>query len=332
MDEWPSVSVVIPARNAAPTIGETLDAALTQEYPGEFEVIVSDGSDNEATARLIAERYPGVRLVSNPDRITSAGLNRAIAVSRGKVIIRCDAHATFPSGYAKRAVAVLQRTGAANVGGRQVPTGATLFRRAVALAMSSPLGAGDSRYKIGGPEGPTDMVYLGVFQREALERIGGFDETLVHNQDYELNWRLRKSGQIVWFDPSLAVRYLPRGNLRALAKQYFNYGRWKAVMLKRNPRSLRWRQLAAPLLVFALISSLLCAALGWPQLAMVTPLLYGACLLSGALLVGIGRREPAALLLPIVLATIHLSWGLGFYLPASYQRAAVSTPGQLGHN
>ena len=270
MSEWPLVSVVIPARNAEATIGDTLDAALAQEYPGEIEIIVGDGSSGpdslaeSATAELIRERYPAVRVAANPARITSAGLNRAIEVSGGGVLVRCDAHAVLPPDYVARAVAVLGRTGAAVVGGRQVPAGPGRFRRAVALAMTSPLGAGDSRYKTGGPEGPVDTVYLGVFRREALAAVGGFDETIVHNQDYELNWRLRQSGATVWFDPALAVSYRPRGSIAALARQYFNYGRWKSVVLRRHPRSLRWRQLAAPLLVLGLAVSAGLGAAGWP--------------------------------------------------------------------
>ena len=329
MDEWPLVSVVIPARNAAATIGETLDAALAQNYPGDFEVIVGDGSDDGDMARLIAESYPQVRVVSNPDRITSAGLNCAIGASRGQVVARCDAHAVLPPDYLKRTVTLLHRTGAANVGGRQVPVGDTLFRSAVALAMTTRLGAGGSRYKVGGPEGPTDMVYLGVFRRDSLEKVAGFDETVVHNQDYELNWRLRKLGKIVWLDPTLTVKYKPRGSLRALAKQYFNYGRWKSVVLMRHPTSVRWRQLAAPLLVLSLAASTVVAAFGWRQLAILAPLTYLAVLVVGSTVTGLKRRDWSAVLLPLVLGTIHLSWGIGFFLPGRYRRAKGASPCQI---
>ena len=260
--DWPVVSVVIPARDAEATICDTLDAVLAQDYSGEVEVIVGDGSDGDATSVVIRDRYPGVLVVPNPERITSSGLNRAIESSRGEVIVRCDAHAALPPGYIKRAVETMRRTGAAVVGGLQEPTGDNLFQRAVGMAMTTPLGAGDSRYKIGGREGPTDMVYLGVFRTEVLSEIGGFDEKIVHNQDYELNWRLRDRGETVWLDPQLRVRYRPRGSLQALAQQYFNYGRWKSVVLQRHPRSLRWRQLAPPALVCALAASLGCAAAG----------------------------------------------------------------------
>ena len=312
---WPKVSVVIPARDAEETIGDTLGGILSQDYPGVVEVVVGDGSPNDATLHLIKTNFPTVKVVRNPDKITSSGLNRAIESSDGAVIVRCDAHAVLPPGYIRRAVETMRRTGAAVVGGLQSPAGDTLFRRAVGTAITTPLGAGDSRYKIGGHEGPTDMVYLGVFRAEALSEIGGFDETIVCNEDYELNWRLRDRGEVAWLDPELIVSYLPRHNLRALARQYFNYGRWKSVVLMRHPRSLRWRQLAPPALVCALTVSMGCAVAGFWQLAIVIPTLYLAVLFLGSIAAGLRRSDRSAILLPLVLATMHLSWGFGFFLP-----------------
>ena len=315
VQQWPKVSVVIPARDAEETIGDTLEGVLSQDYPGVVEVIVGDGSGSDATSSLIRSNYPTVKVVKNADRITSSGLNRAIESSSGNVVVRCDAHAVLPPGYIRRSVETMRRTGAAVVGGLQSPTGDTLFRRAVGTAMTTPLGAGDSRYKIGGHEGPTDTVYLGVFRAEALSEIGGFDETIVHNQDYELNWRLRDRGETVWLDPELVVSYRPRHSLRTLARQYFNYGRWKSVVLMHHPRSLRWRQLAPPALMCALAVSLGCAVAGLWQLAIVMPTLYLAALLLGSIAVGLRRPDRSAILLPLVLATMHLSWGLGFFVP-----------------
>ena len=320
------VSVVIPCRNAAATIGAALASITSQDYPGPVEVIVADGSDDDSAARVVRSGHPGVRVIPNPERIASTGLNRAVAASSGAVIVRCDAHAELTPGYISRAVATLERTGAATVGGRQVPVADSWFGRAVGLGLTTPLGAGDSRYKTGGPPGPVDTVYLGVFRREALEAVGGFDPVQVRNQDYELNWRLRKSGQTVWFDPSLRALYRPRGNPRQLAGQYFSYGRWKAAMLLRHPASLRPRQLAAPALCAGLVLSALISAGPLPLIGAVVPAAYLLLLAAGSAAVGIRRRDPAALLLPVVLATMHLSWGLGFFLPA--RRRPSSGPGQ----
>ena len=314
-DEWPSVSVVIPARNAEKTIADTLRGVLAQDYPGQLEVIVGDGSADDTTSRLISEGFPSVSVVPNPDGITSCGLNRAIEASNGDVIVRCDAHAVLPPTYVRRAVETMRRTGAAVVGGLQVPETKSLFGRAVGMAMTTPLGAGDSRYKIGGREGPTDMVYLGVFRASAVADVGGFDESIVHNQDYELNWRLRDRGETVWLDPQLRVSYLPRQGLKELARQYFNYGRWKSVVLRRHPRSVRWRQLAPPLLLCTLASSAFAAALGFWEVAAAVPAAYFAALLLGSAFLGARRRDRAALLLPVTLATMHLCWAAGFLLP-----------------
>ena len=197
--------------------------------------------------------------------------------------------------------------------------------RAISLANDySLLGAGDSRYKIGGRGGPTDMVYLGVFRREALEAVGGFDETIAHNQDYELNWRLRSAGGVVWLDPALEVRYHPRNSLMALSKQYFNYGRSKSVVLKRHPLSVRWRQLAPPALVLGLLVSAVSSLAGSWGLALILPVTYLVVLALGACVLGVRKRDGAASLLPLVLATMHLSWGIGFFLP---RKSSVTSAG-----
>ena len=254
-DRWPPVSVIVPARNAQATLPATLDSILAQDYGGVIDVIVADGADTSATRDLLRVRFPSVRRVPNPEGTIPCGLNRALAVARHDIIARCDAHTTLPPNYLARAVRTLQRTGAANVGGQVHPVATTRFERAVALATQSPLGAGDARYRIGGGEGPVDTTFPGVFRRDRLDAAGGWDESLPANEDYALNWVLRAGGGIVWFDPALVVDYRPRGDVRALARQYFGYGRWKAAMLARHPRALRARQVAAPVLVAALAAA-----------------------------------------------------------------------------
>ena len=332
----PPVSIVIPARNDEALLPTALASVLGQDYAGTIEVVVADGSDTAATAAVVAERFPAVRVVPNPERNAAAGLNRAVRAASHAVIVRCDARCELPSGYVRQAVAVLERTGAATVGGRQCPAGRTAFERALALALSTPLGAGDARWRIGGSAGPADTVYLGTFRRAALEAAGGFDASLARNQDYELNWRLRQRGETVWFDPSLAVAYRPRGSLGALARQYYDYGWWKRVMLRRHPAALRWRQLAPPLLVAGLAGSLALAAAGavvgparpaagaaLAGAAAVVPLAWLFLLAGGAALVGLRRRNPAAVWMPLALAAMHLSWGTGFLLSGLAGRGAA---------
>ena len=205
----PAVSVIIPARDADATLPATLASVLAQDYRAATEVIVADGSRTPATADLLRRRFPQVRVVPNPEGGISTGLNRALRVARHPIIARCDAHAVFPAGYLTRAVGTLLRVGAANVGGRVNPVGATAFERAVALATTTPLAAGGARYRIGGVAGPVDTVFPGVYRRGPLLAAGGFDETLLRNEDYELE--LAAAG--AWGDGM--VRSGPGGGLPA---------------------------------------------------------------------------------------------------------------------
>ena len=325
MHRPPSVSVVIPAHDGGRHIGAALDSVLAQRYHGAIEVVVADGAETPRLARMLERPYPDVRVVRNLEGSASAGLNHALAAATGEVVVRCDAHAVLPPDYVARAVETLQRTGAANVGGQRQAIGTGFFERAAALAVTTLLGVGNARHHRGGREGPADTVYLGAWRRETLDAVGGFNPHLLRNQDYELNWRLREMGETVWFDPALVVEYRPRGSLWALAKQYFDYGRWKAAMLRQHPRSLRWRQLAAPTLVLGLLASFTAASLG-QRVALLFPLAYFAALATWSVGIGLARREPAAMLLPLTLATMHLCWGVGALTPLPLRRPRAASP------
>ena len=321
----PSVSVIIPARNAEATIGRVLDSMRFQDYEGPVEVIVADGSDTPHTSQEIRRHPMDVRLVPNPDQTIGFGINAAAQAATGDILVRCDAHSFFPHWYLCRVIQSLQRTGAANVGGRQSVLGNTFFERAVAIAMTTALGAGNACHRVGGAEGPVDTAYLGTFHRTTFEEMGGLNPSFLRNQDYEFNWRLRTRGKTVWFDPHLTVFYLPRGTLWGLARQYFDYGRWKPTVLRRHPRSIRVRHLAAPALVLCLATLLFLVLAGTPRAA-VALLAYPLILVVWSLGVGICRRDHAALLLPVILATMHLSWGIGFFLPARCRAHKSRTP------
>lgn len=309
----PTVSIVIPAANAAHSIAASLQAIALQDYPNIVEVVVS-AADEETAA--MARRLDAT-VVDNPGGKTPTGLNLAIARSTGDIVVRVDAHSTIPPDYVSRAVSTLAATRAENVGGMQVPVGNSFWGRAIAAAMSSPAGSGDARYRIGGEPGPTDTVYLGAFRRSTLERLGGYDESFARHQDYELNERIRRSGGTVWFDPGLKVVYTPRSSLRALARQYSDYGTWKRSFARSNPGALRPRQLAPPLLVIFLVLSLL-GSLLWPRL-LVIPGAYLLGLAAAALTTS--RSAGWAFLgVPVALATMHVSWGLGFLLGQTRDR------------
>lgn len=307
------VSIVVPARSAAATVGAAIRSASSQG-PTVHEVVVAcDPEDHptRAAVRELAASDARVRLVDAPGGRTPDALNAAIAASTGEVVVRLDAHAQLPAGYVDRAVATLRRTGAGNVGGRQVPRPTPGFGAAVAAAMASPVGAGGATYRVGGSEGPADTVYLGTFRREALEAVGGYDTRMTRNQDAELNLRLVAAGYPVWFDPELAVDYVPRRDPRSLAGQYFAYGRWRRLTARLHPGSLRPRQLAAPALVAGLaLAGGAATVTRRPALLLVPAVAYATGLAAaGAQAAPRPRLAPAT---AIALGTMHLSWGLGF--------------------
>ena len=309
---WPTVSVVVPVRDEAAHLERTVASVLAQDYPLPFDVCLAVGPSRDGTedvAAAIAARDRRVRVVPNSSGRTPAALNTAIAATDGEVVVRVDAHAELPAGYIRRAVETMRTTGAVNVGGVQLAVGETDLERAVAAAMSSWFGTGGSRFHVGGDAGPVDTVYLGVFDRRAGDAAGWFDESLTRNQDYELNIRLRDGGGVVWFDPGLAVRYRPRSSLSGLARQYFQYGRWKAEVLARRPDSVRVRQIVPAATPLVLLASLVAA----PRrpLALVVPAGYLAAV--GGVSAAIARRAGVRTAdLVRVFPTLQMSWGAGF--------------------
>lgn len=307
MDHWPSVSVIVAAAGAEKSLPEALRAVEDQDYPGEMEVLVA--AADPATA--IAAEDEGATSIDNPSGRTPVGLNLAAKSSSGEILVRVDAHSVVPSNYIRLIVETLARTDADNVGGRQVPVGTSFTGKAIAAAMASRFGAGDARYRIGGEPGPVDTVYLGAFRRSTFDRLGGYDERFLRNQDYELNHRIRESGGTVWLEPGLEVVYRPRDSLTALARQYFQYGRWKRFFARAHDWSLRPRQWAPPLLVLGLIASLI-GAIWWTWLVAL-PILYVLELVAIGF-AALPRLGAPALAMPVALAVMHLSWGAGFLL------------------
>lgn len=313
-DGWPTVSVVVPVRNEAPFLERAVASILDQDYPLPFDICLAVAPSTDGTADIatrIAAREPRVSVVANPAGVTPAGLNAAIRATTGEVVVRVDGHAELCAGYIRRSVESMCRTGAVNVGGRQVPEPESPFEAAVAAATSSRLGTGGATYRVGGPAGPVDTVYLGVFDRAAGDAVGWFDESLVRNQDYELNIRLRAAGGVVWFDPELSVAYRPRGTWRGLARQYFEYGRWKAEVTRRHPSSLRVRQ-AVPPIALALATGAIVLGFRRPRWLAI-PVLGVAIVLGEAVRIG-RRRSAPPMVTGVVLATIPVVWSLGLFV------------------
>jgi len=310
--QLPAVSVVLPVLNEELHLANAVQSILSQDYAGTLEIILALGPSKDKTNE-IAERLAladkRILLVNNPSGRTAAGLNLALNKSSNPVIVRVDAHAEIQQNYISLAIEIMKSSGAVNVGGIMGAQGVSTFEKTVARAMRSPLGVGASRFHTGGDSGYVDTVYLGVFIRAAVIAVGGFDERFIRAQDWELNFRLRQAGGKIFFDPRLHVTYRPRSTVRALAKQYFEYGRWRRVVSRRHKGTISYRYLAPPFsLIAASLSIILAVVLN--ALFIIPAAVYGIFLISASLLTGKGIIEK--ILLPLVLFTMQMSWGLGF--------------------
>jgi len=308
----PAISVILPVLNEAPHLEESVLAILSQDYQGIFEVILALGPSQDQTneiAKTLAVRDHRVKLVANPTGKTAAGLNLAISSSQSSVIIRVDGHAKIPNNYLSLAIEILRETGAVNVGGVMAAEGISKFEKAVARAMRSPLGVGASRFHTGGESGEVDTVYLGAFRREAIVAAGGFDERYTRAQDWELNHRLRKNGGKIYFDPRLHVTYRPRPNLIKLAKQYFQYGKWRRVVSRSHSGTINLRYLAPPFALVGTLISLISGLLIHPILYLPA-VVYGGFVLLSSLLIAKSVSEYFSLL--AIIPTMHFAWGAGF--------------------
>ncbi|HEU5222109.1 MAG TPA: glycosyltransferase family 2 protein [Candidatus Lumbricidophila sp.] len=323
---YPGVSYVMPVINDVLNVRAAVESILAQDYPGDAEVVVAVGPSIDGTDALVhdlAARDARVRVVANPGGSTSAGLNIGIGQSRHPIVLRVDAHSQLPGGYTRTAVETLQRTGADNVGGIMAATGQTDFEQAVALAYTTRVGLGGSAFHVGGDEGPVDTVYLGVFQRAALERVGGFDETVRRGQDWELNRRLRQTGGTVWFTPELRVTYRPRSTVLRLARQMFATGLWRGELARRFPGDSGLRYWVPPLMVLGVAFGALLGLVGivtagvagvtWPLLGFIAPAAYLAFVAAATAACARGRGAVTGWFL-LVLPCIHVAWGTGFVL------------------
>jgi cellulose synthase/poly-beta-1,6-N-acetylglucosamine synthase-like glycosyltransferase len=317
-----AVSVVMPVLNEERHLAEAVRAVLDQDYAGPIDVALALGPSSDRTdevAQALREQDSRVTLVPNPTGRTPNALNAAVAATSSPVVVRVDGHGVLDPDYVATAVELLRETGAANVGGLMDAEGSTPFEQAVAAAMTSVLGVGAARFHVGGSAGPADTVYLGVFRREWLRHVGGYDPEFVRAQDWEMNHRIRKAGGLVWFSPRLRVSYRPRSTVRALARQYRDYGRWRRVVARTHAGSLNPRYLAPPLALLGVVVGAVVGVTLTPW-GLVLPGGYVGVVLLGTALAGRGGRLPlrARALLPVVLPTMHLCWGWGFLTsPAS---------------
>ena len=315
----------MPVLNEENYLEAAVLAILSQDYEGPIQVVLALGPStdrsNEVAARIIAGDSR-VSSVQNRTGRTPEGLNAALAATTQEIVVRVDAHSELSDGYIRLAVETLLRTGADNVGGIMGAHGVTKFEKAVAAAMTSPLGVGSASFHTGGNEGPTETVYLGVFKRSALERVGGYDPAFTRAQDWEMNYRIRTTGGTIWFNPDLFVTYRPRPNVFKLAKQYFEYGSWRHEVMRRHPDTRRTksalRYFAPPVAVALIVIGKILGSIGFLMgnaliWGYIFPLGYLALTLVSSLTL-VKRARTGALWLPIVLMTMQMSWGIGFLI------------------
>ena len=320
-DDQVRVSVIVPCRNEEHYIAECLDSILATSYPHELlEVLVVDGNSDDKT-REIADSYaalhPNLRVINNPRRIVSTALNIGIAEATGEVILRMDAHAHYPTDYIPVLVEALVESGADNVGVcvETLPANNSPMARAIAIALSHPLGVGNSSFRVGASESRwVDTVPFGCFRRDVFDRIGTFDEDLIRNQDDEFNHRLLKSGGRILLLSGTSAAYYARRNYSQLARMYYQYGFFKPLAALRAGGIMTIRQLIPAAFVSGIVT-LGVVALMWPAAALLwlaIAVVYLSALLVAA--IAVARKNDmrcGAAIMP-AFAVLHFAYGLGY--------------------
>ena len=319
----PSVSIIIPCYNEQTTICNLLEAIYAQTFPRkDLELIIADGMSTDGTRAEIAAFVHShsdlyVSVVDNTKRYIPAGLNRALKETHGDIILRLDAHSEPYPNYIERCVADLEAGLGENVGGvwEIRPPTKSWVAESIAYAAAHPLAVGNALYRHTHKSAEVDTVPFGAFKRELLSLVGFFDETLLTNEDYEFNARIRKSGGKVWLDPSIRSIYISRATLPGLGKQYFRYGYWKWVMLRRYPSTVRLRQALPPLFVFSLLALIITGfflPLFWVLLA-AEVIVYALTLFMVGLMTAFKYKKwPLVFGMPLAISSMHVSWGAGF--------------------
>jgi len=323
-----NISVIVPCRNEIHHIVKFLDSVLAQELgPScQMEVLVADGMSDDGSRDLLrayAGRSPQVRLIDNPRRIVSTGLNAAIAASTGDIIVRMDVHTTYARNYIRECIRALNESGADNVGGPWRAEGNGVIGQAIAAAFESKLCTGGGKAHDRNYEGEVDTVYLGCWRREVFARAGLFDPALVRNQDDEFNFRLRLQGGRIWQSPRIQSSYTPRNSITALFRQYLQYGYWKVAVIRKHKAVAAWRHLAPALFISSLMAGvalMLIAMAGGAHtavaaagtlLAVEIPA-YALVCMTASIRCGKPLNPWARLILPGVIAIYHFAYGLGF--------------------
>ena len=318
---FPIVTIIMPVRNEADHIERSLEAVLEQDYPSEkMEAIVADGMSSDGTREIVQSlrtKHSKLRLIKNPGKIVSTGLNLALRQARGKIIIRVDGHCEIAPDYVLTCVKRLLQEDVDGVGGPIETIGETFTAQSIALAMSSPFGVGNSAFRtVKDRMILVETVAFAAYRRETIQRVGLFDEELVRNQDDEYNYRLCKAGGKILLVPDIRSRYYSRSSLRALWRQYFQYGFWKVRVFQKHPRQMRLRQFVPPAFIAVLLGlGLLSFVFSYGKVLLVlTGGVYLVANLSASVCVAARHGWTHLFLLPFIFGILHFGYGLGFLM------------------
>jgi glycosyltransferase involved in cell wall biosynthesis len=316
--QFPFVSVIMAIRNEAAFIELALKSVLAQDYPAEYlEIIVSDGMSLDGTRAIVqgmAARDSRIRLIDNPGEIVPKGMNAAIRLARGDIVIRVDGHCEIARDYVRECVRILQQGEAEGVGGPIQTVGRTPVAEAIAMALSSSFGVGGSAFRtVNNRKLYVDTVPFPAYTRSTIETAGLYDEEMVRDQDDEYNYRLRKLGFRILLSPTIRSRYYSRSSLLSLWRQYAQYGFWKVRVLQRHPRQMQPRQFIPSLLVLSVLAALAASvfsASGRMLFALMVSAYMGVDLCVSFYL-ALGRSQ-AVWIAPIIFPIVHCSYGFGF--------------------
>ena len=314
----------MPVLNEEAHLEASAQSILAQSYPSEIELIIALGPSSDDTnkiAKALAKKDKRIKLLDNPRGLTTVGLNAAIKIAKHDYIVRIDAHSEPESNYFQDGIRILLEQDADEVGGIMQAKGHSAFQKAVAYAYTSRWGIGAASYHIGGQAGEAESAYLGIFKKSALERVGGYDESIIRGEDWDLAQRIKRTGGKVWFSPQLKVTYWPRGRFNRLVKQFYSTGVWRGDLTRRDISAASKRYFVPPLLVLGLLAGLILLAFG--QNIGILP---AAAYLLGITLVAVlaaGLSLKSRVALVAALAAMHLSWGWGFL--CGFVRGATGT-------
>lgn len=316
----PFVTVIMPVRNEGDFILRSLGAVLLQDYPSEkTEILVADGMSNDGTREKIQtlqRQYPRLRLIDNPEKIVSTGLNRALRAAKGEIVVRVDGHCEIAKDYISVCVQKLKETKSSVVGGPIETVGETLMARAIAAAMSSWFGVGGSAFRtVKNKEMKADTVPFPAYRRDLFERVGFFDEELVRNQDDEHNARVRKAGGQVLLSPEIKSKYYSRSGLVSLWSQYFQYGFWKVRVMQKHPKQMKLRHFVPALFIFLCFTIAILSFYSSDSAKFLGGILgvYGTLNLAASILLAVKKGNVLFFFIsPVIFGILHFGYGLGF--------------------